>query len=72
MCPDFYLDLIEHLNDGGFLWVNGFAALPISNPDITEKDLLSKKDFEHIQYMLLDKKEYENGDRKFIRYCFRK
>ena len=72
MCPDFYLDLIEHLNDGGYLWVNGFAALPISNPDITEKDLLSKKDFEHIQYMLLDKKEYENGDRKFIRYCFRK
>ena len=72
ICPDFYLDLIEHLNDGGYLWVNGFNALPTSNSDIMERDLLRNKDFEHIQYMLLDKKEYENGDRKFVRYCFRK
>ena len=72
ICPEFYLDLIEHLNDGGYLWVNAFNALPINNSDITEKDLLRNKDFEYVQNMLLDKKEYENGDRKFVRYCFRK
>ena len=72
ICPEFYLDLIEHLNDGGYLWVNGFNALPINNSDITEKDLLRNKDFEYVQNMLLDKKEYEDGDRKFVRYCFRK
>ena len=72
ICPEFYLDLIEHLNDGGYLWVNGFNALPINNSDITEKDLLRNKDFEYVQNMLLDKKEYEDGNRKFVRYCFRK
>ena len=72
LCPDFYLGLMEHLNDGGYLWVNGFRTLPINNSDIMLKDLLRNKDFEQIQNMLLDKKEYENGDRKFVRYCFRK
>ena len=72
LCPDFYFDLIEHLNEGGYLWVNGFSALPANNSDVTQKDLITSKDFECIQNMLLDKKEYGNGDRKFVRYCFRK
>ena len=72
LCPDFYLELIKHLNEGGYLWINGFRDFPIDNPDITENDLIGNKDFEHIQDLLLDRKEYENGERKFVRYCFRK
>lgn len=72
LCPDLYFDLLDHLNEGGYLWVNGFCSLPIDNSDISENDLISNKDFEYIQNMLLDKKEYECGNRKFVRYCFRK
>ena len=72
LCPDLYFDLIEHLNKGGYLWVNGFQDLPENNLDISEKDLICNKDFDDIQNMLLDKKEYEVGNRKFVRYCFRK
>lgn len=69
---DFYFELIKYLNKGGYLWVNGFSSLPINNSDVTQKDLIIQKDFEYIQNILLDKKEYEDGDRKFVRYCFRK
>lgn len=72
LCPELYLDLIGHLNKGGYLWVNGFRDLPENNPDISEKDLICDQDFDDIQNMLLDKKEYEIGNRRFIRYCFRK
>ena len=72
LCPDLYFELIEYLNEGGYLWVNGFSDLPADNSDVTQKDLITNKDFESIQNMLLDKKEYEEGDRKFVRYCFRK
>ena len=72
LCPDFYFELIKYLNKGGYLWVNGFSSLPKNNSDVTQKDLITNKDFEYIQNILLDKKEYEDGDRKFVRYCFRK
>ena len=72
LCPDFYFELIKYLNKGGYLWVNGFSSLPTNNSDVTQKDLIIQKDFEYIQNILLDKKEYEDGDRKFVRYCFRK
>ena len=72
LCPDLYFELIEHLNEGGCLWVNGFSDLPADNSDVTQKDLITNTDFESIQNILLDKKEYEDGNRKFVRYCFRK
>lgn len=72
LCPDFYEELMLHLEKGGYLWVNGFFELPGSNPDITPEDLLSECDFASIRTSLFDVKYYEDRERHFVRYCFRK
>lgn len=63
---------MNHIENGGYLWVNGFCDLPNNNSDITEKDLLRDSDFKDIRGMLIDIKHYEMDTRKFVRYCFRK
>lgn len=70
--PEFYIKIMEHLKTGGYLWVNGFVRLPSNHSDITESDLLREEDFESIHNTLVDRREYENEHRKFVRYCFRK
>lgn len=70
--PDFYENLVMHLEKNGYLWVNGFCALPKDNPDITEKELLKESDFHAVGRLLVDKKYYECRGRHFVRYCFRK
>ncbi|MGN0350912.1 MAG: class I SAM-dependent methyltransferase [Roseburia sp.] len=71
--PKLYTKLIDCLNTGGFLWVNGFREVPNDNPNITKSDLLSVEDFLALcNYTLYNKKEYEIDNRKFVRYMWQK
>lgn len=72
LCPDFYPELMDHVVPGGYLWVNGFCGLPEDNPDITSADLLREEDFEGIFEKIYDIKYYEEGGKKFARYCLKK
>ena len=66
--PSLYKNLVNHLNAGGILWVNGFEEVPKDNPSITKSDIIKEADFEDLNnYELKDKKLYEIGERKFIR-----
>ncbi|BCJ94450.1 hypothetical protein acsn021_20190 [Anaerocolumna cellulosilytica] len=68
-----YKSLMNHINEGGILWVNGFREVPKSNPNITETDILSETDFITLDnYMLESKILYESGSSKFCRYMWRK
>lgn len=68
-----YKSLMELLNPGGILWVNGFEQIPMDNPNITESDILIEDDFKALDsYKLEKKKSYEIGERKFVRYIWRK
>ena len=71
--PKLYIKLIDCLNTGGFLWINGFREVPNDNPNITKLDILSDKDFLSLcNCTLYDKKSYEIDNRKFIRYIWQK
>ncbi|WP_310604630.1 class I SAM-dependent methyltransferase [Anaerosporobacter sp.] len=68
-----YRDLSSHMKERGVLWVNGFREVPIDNPRITDKDLLTEEDFEHLVNFTLDDKEmYDEGNHKMVRYIWRK
>ncbi|MEF9952046.1 MAG: methyltransferase domain-containing protein [Clostridium sp.] len=65
-----YKSLIKHIENKGFIWVNGFSEVPINNPNIKEEDLL-KEDFRYLdKYKLIDKKEYEKEGNRFVRYIW--
>ena len=71
--PKLYNSLMNHINMGGILWVNGFREVPKDNPNISESDILSEEDFISLDnYKLEDKKVYEIGERKFVRYIWKK
>lgn len=71
--PKLYSNLMNHVNKGGILWVNGFNEIPNDNPNITSSDILKENDFISLgAYKLENKKLYEIGQRKFIRYVWRK
>ena len=71
--PKLYSKLIDCLNTGGFLWINGFREVPNDNPNITKSDILSDKDFLSLcNYKLYNKKNYEIDNRKFVRYMWQK
>lgn len=71
--PQLYNSIMNHLNIGGVLWVNGFREIPNDNPNITELDLLLEEDFVSLnKYKLESKKLYELGQRKFIRCMWKK
>lgn len=73
LLPKLYNNLMECLNTGGFLWVNGFREVPNDNPNITKSDVLSEEDFISLKnYKLENKKLYDIGERKFIKYIWRK
>lgn len=70
---ELYPVLITLINNGGILWVNGFEEAPADNPNIRERDTLQDNDFELLKNcMLLDKEKYKVGERKFIRYIWKK
>lgn len=59
------------LKPEGILWVNGFAALPADNPNVTENDLLRDEDLEFLGSISPIKKElYHDG--LFVRYIWSK
>lgn len=71
--PELYAKLMQHISDGGVLWVNGFMEEPKDNPKITSTDILRNEDFSLLsRYELVDRKVYEIGERKFIRGIWRK
>lgn len=71
--PQLYNILIKSLNNRGILWVNGFRKVPEDNPNITECDILREEDFRYLdQCKLENKRVYEIGTRKFVRYIWRK
>lgn len=71
--PKLYKDLISYINTDGVLWINGFREVPNDNPNINECDILSERDFESLhKHKLQDKKLYEVGERKFVRYIWKK
>ncbi|HBI6898939.1 TPA: class I SAM-dependent methyltransferase [Clostridium perfringens] len=73
LLPKLYNNLMKCLNTGGFLWVNGFREIPNDNPNITKSDVLSEEDFISLKnYKLENKKLYDIGERKFIKYIWRK
>ncbi|MGL4912044.1 MAG: class I SAM-dependent methyltransferase [Romboutsia sp.] len=71
--PQLYSDLMNHIEEGGILWVNGFRDIPNDNPNITAPDILIESDFMSLEeYKLENKKLYEVGQRHFVRYIWRK
>lgn len=71
--PQLYSNLMNYIKEGGVLWVNGFRAIPNDNPNITSADILVEQDFVSLNnYKLENKKLYEVGQRKFVRYMWRK
>lgn len=71
--PNLYKNLMDCLNTGGVLWVNGFSEAPGDNPNITDLDIFSEEDFVYLNnYKLESKKFYEIGERKFIKGIWRK
>ncbi|GAB6150177.1 MULTISPECIES: class I SAM-dependent methyltransferase [Clostridium] len=71
--PKLYSDLMNHINTGGVLWVNGFREVPNDNLSITQLDILKENDFIALgNYKLENKKLYNIGERKFIRCIWRK
>ena len=71
--PKWYPELIKHLNENGILWVNGFREVPLDNPNISEADILKDDDFTLINACTLEtEKLYEAGQRKFVRYIWKK
>lgn len=73
MAKEIYPVLTARIKNGGILWVNGFADVPEDNPNIREQDILQDSDFELLkQCILLDKEKYEVGNRKFVRYVWKK
>lgn len=53
--------------------MNGFEEVPADNPNIREQDVLQDSDFELLKNCaLLDKEKYEVGERKFVRYMWKK
>ena len=69
--PELYVNLMNSINEGGILWINGFREVPRDNPNITEADILQEKDFRFLRDYELDmKKIYEINQRKFIRYIW--
>lgn len=70
---ELYPVLITLINNDGILWVNGFEEVPADNPNIRERDTLQDNDFELLKNcILLDKEKYKVGERKFIRYIWKK
>lgn len=70
---ELYPVLITLINNDGILWVNGFEEVPADNPNIRERDTLQDNDFELLKNcILLDKEKYKFGERKFIRYIWKK
>lgn len=73
MAREVYPIVSAWINDGGILWVNGFAEVPEDNPRIREQDLLQDSDFALLAHCtLLDKEEYKVSGRKFVRYIWKK
>lgn len=71
--PDLYNSLVDHLNNNGVLWVNGFREVPCDNPNIKESDIFLDEDFNSLNCCeLREKKLYEVGQRKFVKYIFLK
>ncbi len=68
-----YSNLINHINENGVLWVNGFREIPNDNPNITASDIFHEDEFIALNsYKMEYKKLYEIGQRKFIRCMWRK
>lgn len=66
-----YANLMNCLNIGGILWINGFKEVPKDNPDVKESDILHENDFKELKsYQLADKEEYEYNNKKFVRYVW--
>ncbi len=71
--PELYSILMNYINKGGVLWVNGFKEIPSDNPNITESDILREDDFISMEnYTLENKNIYRIGERTFIRCIWRK
>lgn len=71
--PQLYSNLMNYIEEGGILWVNGFREIPNDNPNITASDILREQDFISLEnYELENKKLYELGHRKFVRYIIRR
>lgn len=70
--PELYSILMNYINKGGILWVNGFKEIPSDNPNITESDILREEDFISMEkYTLENKNIYRIGERTFIRCIWR-
>ena len=71
--PKLYQQLMSVLSGQGIIWVNGFREVPADNPYITKYDILQDEDFYAISsHILQNKNIYEVGQRKFVRYIWRK
>lgn len=71
--PKLYSKLMNHINKGGVLWVNGFREVPNDNPNIKASDIFEDDEFISLDcYKLENKKLYEIGQKKFIRCVWRK
>lgn len=71
--PKVYPVLSSLLCDNGVLWVNGFASVPEDNPNIKADDIIQDEDFDLLlDCDLLSKAQYEIGQRKFVRYIWKK
>lgn len=73
LSPELCEGLIECLNRGGILWVNGFREVPKDHPHITDADLLYEEDFVNLRSAQLESKQlYDKDERKFVKYIWRK
>lgn len=71
--PELYSILMNYINKGGILWINGFKEIPGDNPNITELDILREDDFISMEnYTLENKNIYKIGEKTFMRCIWRK
>lgn len=64
--------LREKLKGDGIFWINGFSKCPPDNPGIGPQELIKRQDYLAAGYALLSEKEYQVGDRCFVRLLFSK
>jgi len=71
--PQFYTNLMNSLNTGGILWVNGFSEVPADHPNINESDILKESDFIFLDSNKLEHiNRYSINQRKFLRGIWKK
>ncbi len=71
--PQYFPHILSLLKNGGLLWINGFRETPTDSSVITEVDVLSPSDFSALSSCsLLNRREHETNQRKFVRYLWKK